>query len=34
MVTCDSQDTEKYDNSFPCLIVEVLSPSTQDLDRR
>ena len=34
MVTCDPQDTEKYYKSFPCLIVEVLSPSTQDLDRR
>lgn len=34
MVTCNSQDTEKYYKSFPCLIVEVLSPSTQDLDRR
>ncbi len=34
MVTCDPQDTEKYYKSYPCLIVEVLSPSTQDLDRR
>ncbi|NEP08509.1 MAG: Uma2 family endonuclease [Okeania sp. SIO2G4] len=34
MVTCNPQDTEKYYKSFPCLIVEVLSPSTQNLDRR
>lgn len=34
MVTCDSQDTEKYYKTSPCLIFEVLSPSTQDLDRR
>ncbi|NEP91330.1 MAG: Uma2 family endonuclease [Okeania sp. SIO2C2] len=34
MVTFDPQDTEKYYKSYPCLIVEVLSPSTQDLDRR
>ncbi len=34
MVTFHPEDTEKYYKSFPCLIVEVLSPSTQDLDRR
>ena len=34
MVTCDPQDTEKYYKTSPCLIVEVLSPSTKDLDRR
>jgi Uma2 family endonuclease len=34
MVTCDPQDTEKYYKTYPCLIVEVLSPSTQELDRR
>ena len=34
MVTCNSQDTEKYYKTHPCLIIEVLSPSTQDLDRR
>ncbi|NES66888.1 MAG: Uma2 family endonuclease [Okeania sp. SIO2D1] len=33
MVTCNRQDTEKYYKSYPCLIVEVLSPSTQDLDK-
>jgi len=34
MVTCDPQDTEKFYKRFPCLIVEVLSPSTENLDRR
>lgn len=34
MVTCDSQDTERYYKTRPCLIVEVLSPSTESLDRR
>jgi len=34
MVTCDPGDTEKYYKSSPCLIVEVLSPGTQALDRR
>ncbi|WP_204106121.1 MULTISPECIES: Uma2 family endonuclease [Spirulina sp. CCY15215] len=34
MVTCDRQDTEKYYKTRPCLIIEVLSPSTQSLDRR
>jgi Uma2 family endonuclease len=34
MVTCDSQDTEKYYKTAPCLIVEVLSPSTANLDKR
>ncbi|GGA34753.1 Uma2 family endonuclease [Okeania sp. KiyG1] len=34
MVTCNPQDTEKYYKSYPYLIVEVLSPSTQNLDRR
>ncbi len=34
MVTCHSQDTEKYYKTRPCLIVEVLSPATKNLDRR
>lgn len=33
-VTCDSRDTEPYFKRFPCLIVEVLSPSTEAVDRR
>ncbi|MBP0000269.1 MAG: Uma2 family endonuclease [Cyanobacteria bacterium SID2] len=34
MVTCDAEDSEKYYKTRPCLIVEVLSPSTEKLDRR
>ncbi|NEQ74392.1 MAG: Uma2 family endonuclease [Okeania sp. SIO2C9] len=34
MVTCDPQDTEKYYKSYPCLIVEVLSLSTKDIDKQ
>ncbi|MEA5468287.1 Uma2 family endonuclease [Spirulina sp. 06S082] len=34
MVACDPQDTERYFTTRPCLIVEVLSPSTESLDRR
>ncbi len=33
-VTCDPRDTEPYFKRFPCLIVEVLSPSTEAVDRR
>jgi Uma2 family endonuclease len=34
MVTCDPQDQQRYYKTRPCLIVEVLSPSTEKLDRR
>ena len=34
MVTCDSEDTESLYKRSPCLIVEVLSPSTEVIDRR
>ncbi len=34
VVTCNSQDTEKFFLTKPCLIVEVLSPSTENIDRR
>lgn len=34
MVTCDPDDREKYYKTRPCLIIEVLSPSTENLDRR
>lgn len=34
MVTCNPEDSEKYYKTRPCLIVEVLSPSTETLDRR
>ena len=34
MVTCDPNDTEDFFKTSPCLIAEVLSPSTQGTDRR
>ena len=34
MVTCDSEDSESFYKQSPCLIVEVLSPSTEAIDRR
>ena len=34
MVTCDPDDTEDYFKVSPCLIAEILSPSTQGTDRR
>lgn len=34
LVTCDPHDTEAYYKQFPCLIAEVLSPSTEAIDRR
>jgi Uma2 family endonuclease len=34
MVTCDPQDTESLHKRLPCLIVEVLSPATEAIDRR
>ncbi len=33
-VTCDPEDTEKYYLTRPCLIIEVLSDSTEGIDRR
>jgi Uma2 family endonuclease len=33
-VVCDAQDRERYYKSKPCLIIEVLSPSTQRIDRQ
>lgn len=33
LVSCDERDRETYYRSHPCLIVEVLSPSTERLDR-
>lgn len=33
VVTCDQRDTEKQLVLFPCLIIEVLSPSTEAYDR-
>ncbi len=34
LVACDSTDRETYFRSRPCLIVEVLSESTERIDRR
>lgn len=34
VVTCNPQDKEKFFLTKPCLIVEVLSPSTENIDRR
>jgi len=34
LVVCDSSDTQSYFKEKPCLIVEVLSPSTESIDRR
>lgn len=34
MVTCDPEDTEPTFKTRPCLIVEVTSPSTTDVDLR
>ena len=32
-VVCDAQDRDRYCKTKPCLIIEVLSPSTQRIDR-
>jgi len=34
MVTCDPADTQPLFKKLPCLLVEVLSPSTETIDRR
>jgi len=34
LVTCDPSDNEKYFKSQPVVLVEVLSPSTERVDRR
>lgn len=34
LVVCDSSDAHSYFKERPCLIVEVLSPSTEQIDRR
>ena len=33
VVTCDKHDQESNFVAFPCLIIEVLSPSTESFDR-
>ncbi len=32
-VTCEERDNQKYFKSYPCLIIEILSPSTERVDR-
>ncbi len=34
MVVCDDSDDDPYVKERPCLVVEVLSPSTEGVDRR
>ena len=34
IVSCDSEDQDRYFLNYPCLIIEVLSPSTETIDRR
>ncbi|MDB9474547.1 Uma2 family endonuclease [Dolichospermum circinale] len=34
IVSCDTQDQDRYFLNYPCLIIEVLSPSTETIDRR
>ena len=34
VITCDSQDKERYFLTSPCLVIEILSPSTQATDKR
>jgi Uma2 family endonuclease len=34
VVTCNSQDNQKFFLTEPCLAIEVLSPSTESIDRR
>ena len=34
VVTCNPQDNQKFFLISPCLVIEVLSPSTESIDRR
>jgi len=34
IVTCDPRDTERYYKAFPKVLIEVLSPDTERIDRR
>lgn len=34
LVSCDPEDNQDYYRTRPCLIVEVLSPTTERIDRR
>lgn len=33
-VTCDARDQDAYVKRYPCLVIEVLSSSTEGIDRR
>ncbi|MGC8698270.1 MAG: Uma2 family endonuclease, partial [Halothiobacillus sp.] len=34
VLTCDPDDRDDYFSTRPCLIIEILNPSTERLDRR
>ena len=34
LLACDTSDNDEYYRQSPCLIIEVLSPSTENIDRR
>ncbi len=34
LVSCDSEDQDRFFLNYPCLIIEVLSPSTETTDKR
>jgi Uma2 family endonuclease len=34
VVSCDSDDKDRFSLNYPCLIIEVLSPSTEITDKR
>jgi Uma2 family endonuclease len=34
IVTCDARDTDRYFKKFPRVLIEVLSPETERIDRR
>jgi len=34
IVSCDTEDQDRYFLNYPCLIIEVLSPSTETIDKR
>ena len=34
VVSCDTEDQDRYFLNYPCLIIEVLSPITETIDRR
>jgi Uma2 family endonuclease len=34
VVTCNDRDTDRFFLKYPCLIIEVLSPATEAIDKR